>query len=361
MDERRGACATILSCLGSRQVACGPARVFSAAPAPAIAAVRESPGLNGDICFMNTFLVTGGAGFIGSHLVDGLLSAGYAVKVLDDLSTGSRENLAPEAEFVEGDIGDSKALAHAMTGCSGVFHLAAIASVDKANKDWLGTHRTNLSGTIAVLDEARRRGRLPVVLASSAAVYGEGSNDPISEDFPTNPISAYGADKLGCELHARVGTLVHGIPAIAFRFFNVYGPRQDPNSPYSGVISIFASRIASGQSIILHGDGEQSRDFIYVADVVRHLLAGMECLQREGVRGAGLFNVCTGRPTTIKSLARQLGEVLGKEVKQQAGPARAGDIKVSLGSRERAQSRFILPEPVALRDGLAALAASLRT
>jgi UDP-glucose 4-epimerase len=308
---------------------------------------------------MKTFLVTGGAGFIGSHLVDALLSAAHTVKVLDDLSTGSRENLAPAAEFIEGNIEDTAALARAMAGCDGVFHLAAIASVDKANKDWLGTHRTNLSGTIAVLDQSRRLGRLPVVLASSAAVYGDGSSDPLTEDFSTHPISAYGADKLGCENHARVGTSVHGIPTIAFRFFNVYGPRQDPRSPYSGVISIFASRIASGQTIVLHGDGEQTRDFIYVADVVRHLIAGMESLQREGVQAAGVFNVCTGRPTAIKSLASLLGEVLGKEVKQEAGPARAGDITVSLGSCDKVLSRFTLPEPVALREGLAALAASL--
>ncbi|ARP88262.1 NAD-dependent epimerase/dehydratase family protein [Bordetella genomosp. 9] len=306
---------------------------------------------------MKTFLVTGGAGFIGSHLVDALLSAGHAVRVLDDLSTGSVQNLAPAAEFIEGNIGDLAVLAKAMAGCDGVFHMAAIASVDKANKDWLGTHHTNLSGTIAVLDQARRLDRLPVVLASSAAVYGDGGSNPITEDFPTRPISAYGADKLGCELHARVGTSVHGVPAIAFRFFNVYGPRQDPSSPYSGVISIFASRIAAGQTIVLHGDGEQIRDFIYVADVVSHLIAGMESLHREGVQAAGVFNVCTGRSTTIKSLACLLGEVFGKEVKHEMGPARAGDIKVSLGSRAKVASRFALPEPVPLPEGLKALAA----
>src|SRR6201996_6028020 len=225
---------------------------------------------------MSTYLVTGGAGFIGSHLCDALAGRGDTVRVLDDLSTGHRRNVPPGAHLIVGDVADPAAVDQAMEGVDGCFHLAAIASVEKGVTDWLGTHRANITGTITVFDAIRRQGsRIPVVYASSAAVYGDATDGPIAETAPCRPLSAYGADKYGFELHARVPSHVHGIPTVGLRFFNVYGPRQDPKSPYSGVISIFCERIAGGLPIAIYGDGQQTRDFVYVADVVRALLAAM--------------------------------------------------------------------------------------
>ncbi len=213
---------------------------------------------------MAIYVVTGGAGFIGSHLTDALLARGHGVRVLDDLSTGHRANLDPRAEFIHADICDAAALRAALDGAAGCYHLAAIASVARANEDWAGTHRVNLTGTIMVLD-ACRAAHLPVVYASSAAVYGNIGDAVAHEGLTCAPQTAYGADKFGSELHAAVGWGVHGVPSFGLRFFNVYGPRQDPKSPYSGVISIFADRIARNQGVIVHGDGGQTRDFVYVA------------------------------------------------------------------------------------------------
>jgi UDP-glucose 4-epimerase len=221
------------------------------------------------------FLVTGGCGFIGSHLVVALVARGDRVRVLDDLSTGRRENLPPGVELVLGDVADPAAVRVAMAGVQGCFHLAAIASVERGVREWLVTHRANLSGSITVFDVARAEGGVPVVYASSAAIYGDQKRLPVSEDAIPRPLSAYGADKLGSEQHALVAGQVHGVPTMGLRFFNVFGPRQDPKSPYSGVISIFCDRLSRGEPIDIFGDGSQTRDFIFVADVVAGLLAAM--------------------------------------------------------------------------------------
>jgi UDP-glucose 4-epimerase len=303
---------------------------------------------------MARFLVTGGCGFIGSHLVDRLLAQGAQVLVLDDLSTGRQENLAAGAEFMIGDIRDRGTVGAAMRGVDGCFHLAAIASVDKAREAWIDTHAVNLSGTVAVFDAARSvsgRSPIPVVYASSAAVYGNPGDhliDAISEDAPTIPLSAYGADKLGCELHGRVAWGVHGIPNTGFRFFNVYGPRQDPTSPYSGVISIFARCIAEGEAIRINGDGEQLRDFVFVADVVSRLTAAMTTM----APAARIFNVCTGRPTSINNLATQLEATFARRVERVRTPARVGDIRISIGSTARGDASFG-PCATSLSEGLA--------
>lgn len=298
---------------------------------------------------MSTFLVTGGAGFIGSHLCDALIARDDSVRVLDDLSTGHRANLPAEATLIEGSVDDPAIVARAMQGVDGCFHLAAIASVEKGITDWLGTHATNLAGTITVLDAIRRQGsHLPVVYASSAAVYGDAATIPIAETEPCRPLSAYGADKYGCELHAKVATHVHRIPTLGLRFFNVYGPRQDPKSPYSGVISIFCERIAAGQPVDILGDGQQVRDFVYVTDVVAALLAGMALRPTD----APVFNVCTGVPTSVEALAHLIAERAGKPLNTRAKPARAGDIGRSLGMPTRADAALGLPTKVPLRAGL---------
>jgi UDP-glucose 4-epimerase len=296
---------------------------------------------------MTKFLVTGGAGFIGSHLCEALRARGDEVRVLDDLSTGKRENLAADIELIEGDVADQATVQRAVEGIGGCFHLAAIASVERGVNDWLGTHRANLTGAITVFDAIRRM-RVPVVYASSAAVYGDAASVPIAETTPCRPLSAYGADKYGCELHARVASHVHGIPTVGLRFFNVYGPRQDPRSPYSGVISIFCERIARGAPIDIYGDGGQTRDFVYVADVVAALLAAM----RSGSVDAPVFNVCTGNATSVLELARVIAELAGTRLDAHHKPPRAGEIRHSTGCRTLSQTALSLPEPIALRAGL---------
>ena len=255
---------------------------------------------------MTLYLVTGGAGFIGSHLCEALLARGDAMRVLDDLSTGKRENLPPGVPLIEGDVADPPTVRAAVDGVAGCFHLAAIASVERGVTDWLGTHRANLTGAITVFDAVRAT-RTPIVYASSAAVYGDAATIPIVESSEPRPLSAYGADKLGCELHARVASHVHGIPTVGLRFFNVYGPRQDPRSPYSGVISIFCERLRRGAPINMFGDGGQTRDFVHVADVVAALLAAMRLAPAE----APVFNVCTGIATPVLALAHTIADLAG--------------------------------------------------
>ena len=301
---------------------------------------------------MATYLVTGGAGFIGSHLADALLAAGHTVRVLDDLSTGLAANLDRRCTLIQGDVADDGAVARAMDGVDGCFHLAAIASVQRGNEAWGLTHRVNQSGTVAVLDLARACGRVPVVYASSAAIYGTVTG-VADETTRPNPRTAYGADKLGSELHAQVGWLVHGVPSAGFRFFNVYGPRQDPESPYSGVISIFARRMADGQGVTVHGDGRQTRDFVFVADVVRHLLAGMALLHQEP--GAHVLNVCTGRETSLLHLIDTLAQLTGRPPMISHGPARAGDIARSVGAPARATALLGVAATTPLLDGLRTL------
>jgi UDP-glucose 4-epimerase len=298
---------------------------------------------------VTTWLVTGGAGFIGSHLCEALLARGDAVRMLDDLSTGRRDNLPPAAELIVGDVADPAVVRSAVAGIAGCFHLAAIASVERGMTDWLGTHRANLTGAITLFDAIRHLPeKVPVVYASSAAVYGDAASIPIAEETERRPLSAYGADKYGCELHARVASHVHGIPAVGLRFFNVYGPRQDPKSPYSGVISIFCERIGRGAPIDIYGDGGQTRDFVYVGDVVAALLAAMKLKAMD----APVFNVCTGVPISVLDVARTIADLAGSKLDVQHKPPRAGEIRHSTGSPSLSRAALCLPEPIALRTGL---------
>jgi UDP-glucose 4-epimerase len=297
---------------------------------------------------MATILVTGGCGFIGSHLCSALRARGDTVRVLDDLSTGSAANLAPGAKLLLGDVNQPLALREAMAGVDACFHLAAIASVERGVTEWLTTHRTNLSATIAVMDAARLA-RVPVVYASSAAIYGQQAALPLEETARPAPLSAYGADKLGCEQHAKVAGHVHGLPTMGLRFFNVFGPRQDPASPYSGVISIFCDRLQQGLPLRLYGDGGQTRDFIYVGDVVAALLQAM----RRACITAPVCNVCTGHAVSVLELAELVAELCGTEAKFVAMEARRGEIRDSVGSPQLARQILGVAATVSLRQGLA--------
>jgi UDP-glucose 4-epimerase len=297
------------------------------------------------------WLVTGGCGFIGSHLVEALLARGDRVRVLDDLSSGRHHPEIAGAEIVIGDITDTELVVRATEGVDGCFHLAAVASVQRCVEDWIAAHRINLTGTITVFDAARRAARgtpIPVVYASSAAVYGDAGQAPLSEAAPTCPISAYGADKLASEWHGRVAWSTHGVPNTGLRFFNVYGPRQDARSPYSGVIAIFADRAARRENINIFGDGGQTRDFVYVGDAVRHLLAAMTQLRT----GAQVFNVCTGRATSILDLAATIAAIAGSRAKVAHLQTRPGDIRESIGDPTLAIDALGLSAETMVRDGL---------
>jgi UDP-glucose 4-epimerase len=300
---------------------------------------------------MAKYLVTGGCGFIGSHLADALIARGHTVRIVDDLSTGRIENKPAAAELYKGDVADPDLVATAMRGMDGCFHLAAVASVERSNIDWSATHRTNLTGSITVFDAARRansRSAIPVVYASSAAIYGDNLDMPLSETSVTHPLSAYGADKLGSELHGFVAWHVHGVPTCGLRFFNVYGPRQDPASPYSGVISIFCDRMRAGRGIVIYGDGGQSRDFVFVGDVVRALLAAME----HTTAAAQSYNVCTGRPTTLRELVEAIADALETTPNISYAPARQGDIRVSCGDPSGAHAALGFEARTGLAEGL---------
>lgn len=278
------------------------------------------------------YLVTGGAGFIGSHLVARLLAGGHKVTVLDDLSNAKRGNCPEAARLVADDITRAGALDGLVADIDGCFHLAAIVSVTKSTELWLRTHQVTLSGTVALFDAIMRVGRkTPVVYASSAATYGDCPDVPLSESSRCTPISAYGADKLACELHGRIAADIHGIPNIGLRFFNVYGEGQDPASPYAGVISIFASQMKKNAPVTIYGDGEQVRDYIYVGDIVDGLLLAMHRLEDKSLMH-GVFNLGTGIQTSVNWLAKTIGAITGTASVVSHAPARPGEVRASVAS-----------------------------
>lgn len=302
------------------------------------------------------YVVTGGAGFIGSHLVEALIGAGHAVTVIDDLSTGKADNLPPEARLVVASIADAALLARETAGAAGLYHLAARVSVQDCIDNWLAGHADNLIGAINAFAGAAGAG-CPVVYASSAAVYGDRSGQVCAEDARETPISPYGADKLAAEHQARAFAVVRGLPSVGLRFFNVYGPRQDPASPYAGVISKFIANAQAGVAHTVFGDGGQSRDFIEVSDVVAGLVAAMA--RAGSIRGAEVFNLCTGRETTLLDLIATIARVRGDRAPPRVrhAPPRPGDIRHSLGSRRLMQERLGLRAQVTLDRGLARLLA----
>src|SRR5690606_4498940 len=280
---------------------------------------------------------------------------GYAVRVLDNLSTGKHANLQlehPRLSLIEGDVADAAVVRQALQGCQAVVHLAAVASVQASVDDPVGTHQSNLVGTLNLCEAMREQGVRRVVFASSAAVYGNnGEGEAIDEDTPKAPLTPYAADKLASEYYLDFYRRQHGLEPAIFRFFNIFGPRQDPSSPYSGVISIFTERAQNGLPISVFGDGEQTRDFVYVGDLVGVLVQALEAETVE----AGAVNLGGGRATTWSQLLAAIGDVLGGLPEVSRLRARAGDIRHSRANNARLLARFAFPEPTGMREGLAKL------
>lgn len=297
-------------------------------------------------------LVTGGAGFIGSHLVEALVDGGHKVVVLDDLSGGNKKNLAAvkgKITFVEGDVRDGRAVKKAMAGCEGVFHLAAIASVPYSIEHPLETHEVNVMGTLSVLLAAKEAGVRRVVVASSAAVYGSEPGLPKRESSPLEPQSPYALQKLAAEKYALLFNELYGVEAVALRFFNVYGPRQDPGSPYSGVISKFVAALKEGKQPVIFGDGSATRDFVFVKDVVKACVKAME----EKKAAGQVFNIATGTQVSVKELFDTVKELLGISVKPKFKPSRPGDVPRSVADVSAARKVLGFAPETSLRDGLA--------
>jgi UDP-glucose 4-epimerase len=299
---------------------------------------------------MKHFLVTGGAGFVGSHLADALIAQGHRVTVWDDLSNGLRENINAKADFVKGDVRDRHLAAKLIAGADFCFHLAAIASVQQCNQSWVESHAVNQGALIGLLEASakRKNGPVPVIYASSAAVYGDTDVFPAHEDLPLKPISVYGADKAGCELHAQAAGKNGGVPTFGLRPFNIYGPRQLASSPYSGVISIFADKIARGEGLTIYGDGKQTRDFVHVKDIVRSFIAAIDKVSTD----APVINAATGKETSILNLAHFLAAILEKEAKIAHAPARSGDIYRSVACTQRAQALLGIKAQLDIAEGL---------
>ncbi|MBI4575633.1 MAG: SDR family oxidoreductase [Planctomycetes bacterium] len=303
---------------------------------------------------MGISLVTGGAGFIGSHLVDRLAERGEEVRVLDDLSTGRRENLAGalatgRVRLQVADLRNPGAVARSAQGCDTVYHLGAIPSVQRSVEDPLGTHEVNVNGTLHVLVAARdaRVGR--VVFASSSSIYGNRPGLPKPEEDPLDPLSPYGLHKLAAERHTALFTALYGLETVALRFFNVFGPRQDPASEYAAVVPRFATRMMRGEPPTIFGDGLQSRDFTYVSNVVDALQAAARA---EGVAGEA-FNVACGRRHTLLDLVATLNRILGTSIQAEHGPARVGEVRHSQADIEKARARLGFAPAVDLAEGLA--------
>ena len=296
-------------------------------------------------------MVTGGAGFIGSHLCRRLVDEGHDVRVLDNLSSGRRENLAEiqdVVEFVEGDLCDEALLAEVIQGVDCVLHHAAVASVQTSVERPLFEQEVNAVGTLRLLEAARLVEVRRVVFAASAAAYGNNPQVPKREEMPPEPESPYAISKVMGEYYARVYTQIYGLEVVCLRYFNVFGPRQDPSSPYSGVISIFAERILQGTAPTVAGDGLQSRDFVYVDDVVE---ANMRALTKSGIAGR-VCNIGSGRSVSILELVSVLNEVMGTALEPVFGSARPGDVRVSLADISRAREELGYEPMVSLREGL---------
>ncbi len=303
-------------------------------------------------------LVTGGAGFIGSHLVRGLLDAGHEVAVLDDLSSGFRSNLADiedHIRFIQGSILDDS-LDTAAQGANCIFHLAAIASVPQSVRDPIGTHRVNSEGTLRVIEHAHRN-NARVVLSSSSAVYGDGPELPKRETTVLEPTSPYAVQKLNSEQYLQMAHRLHGVEGFALRYFNVFGPRQNPDSEYAAVIPKFIVRALKGEPLTIFGDGKQTRDFIFVGDVVRANLMAMDASDADGTA----MNIGSGAVTELNELAQLIFAALGSQGEVIHAPEREGDIKHSSCEAKLAKKRLGFEAETSLSEGLMDTIDSMRS
>lgn len=305
------------------------------------------------------YVVTGGAGFIGSHLAEELVSCGHEVTVIDDLSSGSTENVGnltgnPRFRFVRGSVLDAGLLKREFEGSDGVFHQAAYVSVPGSITDPARSHEVTLTGTLAVLVAAREAGVRKVVHASSAAVYGNLPGVPKREDMPLDPLSPYAVAKCAGEYYCRVFSLLYGLKTVSLRYFNVYGERQDPHSDYAAVIPRFIANLRTGNPPTIYGDGEQTRDFVYVRDVSRANVRAME-------GGAeGVFNIGSGRGTRILELAEILISLTGYRGRPVHGPGRPGEVRHSVADISRARECLGWEPAHTLEEGLSRTLASAR-
>ena len=294
-------------------------------------------------------LVTGGAGFIGSHIVRGLLERGDNVRVLDNFSTGKRENLAGlDVEIVESDLRDASRVTSACRGIETIFHQAAFVSVPQSMKEPTDCFDVNVTGTASLLQAAHKYGVKRVVFASSAAVYGDSDAYPLAEETPLRPLSPYAASKRVDEIYGQLYTTSFGVEVVGLRYFNVYGPRQRPDSQYAAAVPIFIRRLMDGKPITIFGDGGQTRDLIFVGDVVRANLAAAAHPSAPG----GVFNICTGNETRIIDLVEILQDLFPSAPAPEFADVRAGDIYRSIGSPQLASDLLGFRAQTSLEDGL---------
>jgi nucleoside-diphosphate-sugar epimerase len=299
---------------------------------------------------MSLYLVTGGAGFIGSHLGEELVRRGERVRVVDSLITGKRANLAhvPGVEFIEGDLADIHVAERAAAGVDYVLHQAAIPSVPRSVSDPITSNRANIDATLNILVASRDAGVKRLVYAGSSSAYGDQPTLPKREDMPTRPLSPYALQKLVGEQYLGLFTKLYGLDTVTIRYFNVFGPRQDPSSPYSGVISLFISALIAGRQPIIYGDGEQTRDFTYVANVVDGVLRACHA---PGIAGETM-NVATGGRISLNELLKTLCDLLGVRAEADYRDARAGDVRDSQADISRAKALIGYGPTVDLRAGL---------
>ena len=297
------------------------------------------------------YLVTGGAGFIGSHLSEELVRRGHTVRVADSLITGKRSNLdhVPGVEFLEGDLADLAVAQRAVQGMHYVLHQAAIPSVPRSVSDPITSNRANVDATLNVLVAARDAGVKRVVFAGSSSAYGNTPTLPKHEDMPTNPLSPYALQKVVGEQYLQMFTRLYGLETVSIRYFNVFGPRQDPSSPYSGVISVFATALLENRSPKIYGDGEQTRDFTYVANVVDGVLRACEAPNASGE----VINVATGGRISLNELFRKMRDVAGASVEPTHAETRAGDVRDSQADISKAQRILGYQPIVSFEEGLA--------
>jgi nucleoside-diphosphate-sugar epimerase len=300
---------------------------------------------------MSLCLVTGGAGFIGSHVVRGLLGRGRKVRVLDDFSTGYRRNLeevAGEIELLEGSICDPETVAAACAGVEVVYHIAARASVPRSVEDPRTAHDVNITGSLNVLMAARSAGCRRVVYSASSSAYGDTPTLPKTEDMQPIPLSPYAVSKLAPEQYAAVWAHVYGLETISLRYFNVFGPRQDPNSAYAAVIPAFVTRMVRGERPVVFGDGEQSRDFCYIDNVVD---ANLRAGETAGLKGE-VVNIACGERTTLNQIIAAINVALGTDIAPEYRPPRAGDVRHSLADIRAAQRVIGYVPKVFFAEGL---------